>query len=152
MLIIRLLLILEVYNAKPTHMKSWARNLLILDLTLGPSFKVKRWFIGFGELSFRWIQICIGSPMRRSSFIYSTNLLLHLRRIKMYLKTQTLFVTLLQKYSSLSLNLWLVCSTLCEVHSYIGTMDLALHVSWLSSDLNEYHWFSALTLQGMNCC
>ena len=23
---------------------------------------------GFGELSFWWIQICIGSPMRRSSF------------------------------------------------------------------------------------
>ena len=39
----------------------------MLDLTFGPSFKVKRWFTGFGELSFRWIQICIGSPMRRSS-------------------------------------------------------------------------------------
>ena len=24
---------------------------------------------GIGELSFRWIQICIGSPMRRSSFL-----------------------------------------------------------------------------------
>ena len=32
----------------------------MLDLTLGPSFKVKQWFTGFGELSFRWIQICIG--------------------------------------------------------------------------------------------
>ena len=50
-------------------MKSWARNLLMLDLTFGPSFKVKRWFTGFGELSFRWIQLCIGSPMRRSSHI-----------------------------------------------------------------------------------
>ena len=39
----------------------------MLDLTFGPSFKVKRWFTGFGELSFRWIQICIGSPMHRSS-------------------------------------------------------------------------------------
>ena len=39
---------------------SWARNFLMLDLTLGPSFKVKQWFTGFGELSFRWIQICIG--------------------------------------------------------------------------------------------
>ena len=29
----------------------------MLDLT---SFKVKQWFTGFGELSFRWIQICIG--------------------------------------------------------------------------------------------
>ena len=37
------------------------------DLTLLPSFKVKRWFTGFGELSFWWIQICIGSPMHRSS-------------------------------------------------------------------------------------
>ena len=37
------------------------------DLTFGPSFKVKCWFTGFGELSFRWIQICIGSPMHRSS-------------------------------------------------------------------------------------
>ena len=32
------------------------------------SFDVVR-FIGFGELSFRWIQICIGSPMRRSSYL-----------------------------------------------------------------------------------
>ena len=32
----------------------------MLDLTLGPSFKIKQWFTGFGELSFRWIQICIG--------------------------------------------------------------------------------------------
>ena len=37
-------------------------------LTCGPSFKVKQWFTGFGELSFWWIQICIGSPMRRSSY------------------------------------------------------------------------------------
>ena len=36
----------------------WAGNLLILlDLTFGPSFKVKRWFTGFGEVSFQWIQI-----------------------------------------------------------------------------------------------
>ena len=54
---------------KPTRTKSWARNLLMLDLTFGPSFKVKQWFTGFGELSFWWIQICIGPPMRRSSFI-----------------------------------------------------------------------------------
>ena len=42
----------------------------MLDLTFDSSFKVKRWFTGFGELSFRWIQICIGSPMRRSSYMY----------------------------------------------------------------------------------
>ena len=58
-----LLLILEVCNVKPTCRISCAGNLLMLsDLTFGPSFKVKRWFTGFGELSFRWIQI------RSSSF------------------------------------------------------------------------------------
>ena len=56
---------------KPTHRKSWAGNLMILlDLTFGLSFKVKRRFTGFGELSFWWIQICIGSPMCRSSYTY----------------------------------------------------------------------------------
>ena len=59
--ITRLLLILEVCNVKPTCRILWAGNLLMSDLTFGPSFKVKRWFTGFGELSFRWIQICIGS-------------------------------------------------------------------------------------------
>ena len=55
---------------KLTYRKTWARNLLMFsDLTLSPSFKVKRWFTGFGELSFRWIQICIGSPMRRCSLL-----------------------------------------------------------------------------------
>ena len=39
----------------------------MLHLTFGPSFKVKRWFTGFGELSLRWIQICIGSLMGMSS-------------------------------------------------------------------------------------
>ena len=62
-----LLLILEVCNVKPTHRKSGAWNLLMLDLNFGP-FKIKRWFTGFGELSFRWIQPCIGSPMHRPSF------------------------------------------------------------------------------------
>ena len=54
---------------KPSYRRSWAGNLLMFsDLTLGPSFKVIRWFTGFGELSFRWIQISISFPMRRSSF------------------------------------------------------------------------------------
>ena len=70
-LITRLLLVLEVCNVKPTCRISWAGNLLIWsDLTLDPSFKVKRWLTGFGELSFLWIQICIGSLMRRSSYMY----------------------------------------------------------------------------------
>ena len=53
---------------KPTYRKSWAGNLLmLLDFTFGHSFRVKRWFTGFGELFFQWIQICIGSLTRRSS-------------------------------------------------------------------------------------
>ena len=37
-----LLLVLEVWDGKPTYRKSWAGNLLVRsDLTLGPSFKVK---------------------------------------------------------------------------------------------------------------
>ena len=52
---------------KPTY-RAWAGNLLMFsDLTLGPSYKVKQLFTGFGKLSFRWIQICIGSLMHRSS-------------------------------------------------------------------------------------
>ena len=68
-LITHSLLVLEACNVKPTHRKSLVGNLLmLLDLTFGPSFNVKRWFTGFGELSFRWVQICIGSPIRKSSF------------------------------------------------------------------------------------
>ena len=41
-LITRLLLVLEVWDGKPTYRKSWAGNLLVWsDLTLGLSFKVK---------------------------------------------------------------------------------------------------------------
>ena len=43
LLITHLLLVLEACNVKPTYRKSWAGNLLMWsDLTLGPSFKVKR--------------------------------------------------------------------------------------------------------------
>ena len=42
-LITRLLLVLEVWNGKPTYRKSWAGNFLAWsDLTLDPAFKVKR--------------------------------------------------------------------------------------------------------------
>ena len=42
-LITRLLLVVEVWDGKPTYRKSWAGNLLVWsDLTLGLSFKVKR--------------------------------------------------------------------------------------------------------------
>ena len=61
-------LLLVPCNVKSTCRISWAGNLRILSgLAFGPYFKVKRWFTGFGELSFWWIQICIGSPMHRLS-------------------------------------------------------------------------------------
>ena len=42
-LITHLFLVLEVWDGKPTYRKSWAEDLLVWsDLTLGPSFKVKR--------------------------------------------------------------------------------------------------------------
>ena len=42
-LVTHLLLVLEVWDGKPTYRKSWAGNLVVsLDLTLDPSFKVKR--------------------------------------------------------------------------------------------------------------
>ena len=42
-LITHLLLVLGVWNGKPTYRKPWAGNLLVWsDLTLGPFFKVKR--------------------------------------------------------------------------------------------------------------
>ena len=41
-LITRLLLVLEVWDGRPTYRKSWARDLLVWsDFTLDPSFKVK---------------------------------------------------------------------------------------------------------------
>ena len=64
-LITCLLLVLDVFNVKPTYGKSWAGN----HLTLVPSFKVKQWITGFGELSFWWTQICICSAMRRSIYL-----------------------------------------------------------------------------------
>ena len=37
------LLVLEVWDGKPTYRKSWAKNLFMwLDLTLNTSFKVKQ--------------------------------------------------------------------------------------------------------------
>ena len=41
--LIKLLLVLEVWDGKPAYRKSWAGNLLVWsDLTFGPSFKVKQ--------------------------------------------------------------------------------------------------------------
>ena len=55
MLITCLLLVLEVCNVKPPYRKSWAGNLLMWsDLTLSPSFKVKR-----GQLSLKGFITCL---------------------------------------------------------------------------------------------
>ena len=64
----------------------------MLDLTFGPSFKVKRWFTGFGELSFRRIQICIGSLMRRSSYIYFYLIVLFPLTAKLQVINQIIFL------------------------------------------------------------
>ena len=47
-----------------------AYNSLIIGprVDLWPFPQGQQWFTEFGELSFRWIQICIGSPMRMSSY------------------------------------------------------------------------------------
>ena len=43
LLITHLLLVLEFWDGIPTYRKSWAGNILVWsDLTLDPSFKVKR--------------------------------------------------------------------------------------------------------------
>ena len=76
---------------KPTYRKSWAGILLMSDFTFCPSFKVKRWFTGFGELSFRWIQICISSPMRRSSY----SLLINVIMLLLNFHCNTLFLHIL---------------------------------------------------------
>ena len=53
-----------------TYRKLWAKNLLMWsDLTLGSSFKVKRWSIGFRELSFWWMQFASVLRYARSSLI-----------------------------------------------------------------------------------
>ena len=53
---------------KPTCRILWAENLLMFsDLIFCPSFKVKRRFTGFGELSFWWNKfasvLCIGQVL-----------------------------------------------------------------------------------------
>ena len=78
MLITRLLLVLEVWDGKPTSRKSWAKNLLIWsDLTSGFS-KVKHVLIAlvgflYGGYNLHWFCDAIGlvsvcySPILRSA-------------------------------------------------------------------------------------
>ena len=47
-----------------SHTKSWGRNLLMLDLTFGPSFKVKQWFTAGGYI-FASVLRCVGPVLSR---------------------------------------------------------------------------------------
>ena len=72
MLITRLLLVLELWDGKPTCRKSCAKNLLVWsDLTLGPSFKVKRAEPNLKVLITRLLlvlEVCDGIPTYRKSW------------------------------------------------------------------------------------
>ena len=54
----RLLLVLEVYNAKSTHTKSWAGNLLMLDLTFDGSLALVNCLSG--GYKFASVLRCVG--------------------------------------------------------------------------------------------
>ena len=75
---ISLILVLEFWDAKPTYRKSWAGNLLVcLDLTLGPSFKVKRRWPNLKVLIARLLlvlEVCNVKPTYRRS--WAKNLLM----------------------------------------------------------------------------
>ena len=89
----------------------------MLDLTLGPSYKVKQWCTGVGELSFRWIQVCIGSPMCRSSYILE-----YIRFTSVAPPPPPYVLTCVQSNSkSLS---WI--SFKCGTHMYLGKQNNAI--------------------------
>ena len=68
----------------------------VFRFDLGPSFKVKRWFTGFGDLSLWLIQICIGSPMRRSSLVIELLvLILHLYTYYLSLRHYFLYLNVI---------------------------------------------------------
>ena len=73
-----LLLDLEVCNVIPTYRKSWAGNLLMWsDLTLDPSFKVKRGYPNLKVLItslFFFVEVCNVTPTYRKS--WAKNLLM----------------------------------------------------------------------------
>ena len=53
---------------KPTYRKSWVRNLLMWSVLASGLLQVKRWFSGFGELSFQWIQFALVLQCARCSY------------------------------------------------------------------------------------
>ena len=72
MLRTRLLLVLEVWDGKPTYRKSWAGNTLMWsDLTLDLSFKVKRGYPNLKVLRTRLLlvpEIWDGKPIYKKSW------------------------------------------------------------------------------------
>ena len=72
MLITHLLLVLEVWDVKPTYRKSWAGNLFAWsDLTLGPSFKVKQGYLNIKVLIsclLLVLEVCNVKPAYRKSW------------------------------------------------------------------------------------
>ena len=76
--ITRLLLVLEVWDGKPTYRKSWAGNLLMWsDLTLGPSFNftgdcnvqnICYWSL-VGKFCYKYLVLCLFS-LKSASDIY----------------------------------------------------------------------------------
>ena len=73
----RLLLVIEVCNVKSAHRKSWTGNLLMSDLTLGPSFKVKRGYPNLKVLITRLLlvlEVCNVKPTYRK--LWAGNLLM----------------------------------------------------------------------------
>ena len=79
-----LLLVLEIYSTKPTNTKSWARNLQMLNLTLSPPSRSDDGSLALVSCLFRWIQICIGSPMRRSSLLLEIFFQFRLHKFPLY--------------------------------------------------------------------
>ena len=75
LLITRLLLVLEVWDGKPTYGKSWAANLLVWsDLTLGRPFKVKRGYPNLKVLItclLLVLEVWDGKPTYRKSWAVS---------------------------------------------------------------------------------
>ena len=70
-LITCLLLVLECCKVKPTYRKSWAANVLVWsNVTLGPSFKVKRGYPNLELLIARLLlvlEVCNVNPTCRKS-------------------------------------------------------------------------------------
>ena len=68
----RIALVLEIWDGKPTYRKSWAGKLLVWsDLTLGPSFKVKRGWPNLKVLITRLLlvlEVWHGKPAYRKSW------------------------------------------------------------------------------------